>query len=62
MKSTLSYKNRHYERGLPWRADDITLPINLTLAQVRLNQLKQKLSSEKLLHEMYTKTVSDYID
>lgn len=62
MESTLSHVDGHYEMGLPWRADDIKLPNNLALAHARLNQLKRKLSHDKILHEMYTKTVTDYID
>ncbi|XP_053390098.1 uncharacterized protein LOC123563639 [Mercenaria mercenaria] len=60
--STLSFVNGHYEMGLPWRQDDASLPNNLTLAHARLHQLKRKLSRDNVLHEMYTKTVTDYID
>ncbi|XP_060592844.1 uncharacterized protein LOC132747468 [Ruditapes philippinarum] len=62
MESSLSYVDGHYKMGLPWRADDINLPNNLALAYARLNQLKHKLSRDKYLHEMYTKTVSEYIN
>ncbi|XP_045206017.2 uncharacterized protein LOC123558205 [Mercenaria mercenaria] len=62
MDSTLSFVNGHYEMGLPWRQDDASLPNNLTLAHARLHQLKRKLSRGNVLHEMYTKTVTDYID
>ncbi|XP_045210548.2 uncharacterized protein LOC123561953 [Mercenaria mercenaria] len=62
MDSTLSFVNGHYEMGLPWRQDDASLPNNLTLAHARLHQLKRKLSRDNVLHEMYTKTVTNYID
>ncbi|XP_060602645.1 uncharacterized protein LOC132755746 [Ruditapes philippinarum] len=62
MESTLSRVNGHYEMGLPWRQDDTKLPNNLVLAHARLNHLKRKLSRDNVLHEMYTKTMTDYID
>ncbi|XP_053398030.1 uncharacterized protein LOC128556553 [Mercenaria mercenaria] len=62
MESTLSHVGGHYEIGLPWRADDVTLPNNLAMAHSRLNQLKRKLSQNKILHGMYTKTVTDYLN
>ena len=62
MESTLTHTDGHYQMGLPWRDDDVHLPNNLILAQARLKQLKQKLSRDKLLHEMYNKTVTDYIN
>ena len=62
MEATLSHVGGHYKMGLPWREDDVHLPNNMVLAHARLNQLKGKLSRDKLLHEMYTKTVTDYIE
>ncbi|CAG2206251.1 unnamed protein product [Mytilus edulis] len=61
MESTIAYEDGHYKLGLPWRDENVKLPNNLPLAHARLNQLHRKLSHDPKLHEMYTATVSDYI-
>jgi len=62
MESSLVRENRHYQMGLPWREDDVSLPNNVALANVRLQQLKKKLYRDPLLHEKYAATMTDYID
>lgn len=62
MDSTLEFQDGHYTLGLPWRNNNSSLPNNITLAQARLYQLKRKLLHDEKLHEMYTKTVTEYID
>ncbi|XP_060575097.1 uncharacterized protein LOC132732639 [Ruditapes philippinarum] len=62
IESTFSRANGHYEMGLPWRQDDTKLPNNLALAHARLTYLKRILSRDNVLHEMYTKTMTDYIN
>lgn len=63
MESTLVHEpDGHYKMGLPWREENTVLPNNLTLAHVRLQHLRRKLSHDPDLHEKYTETVSDYID
>ncbi|CAG2254338.1 unnamed protein product [Mytilus edulis] len=61
MESTIAYEDGHFKLGLPWRNENVKLPKNLPLAHARLNQLHRKLSHDPKLHEMYTATVSDYI-
>ena len=62
MEKSITHENGHYILGLPWRQPDTKLPNNLSLAHARLDQLKRKLSRDSTLHEMYTKTVNDYIE
>ena len=61
MKSSFTFVNGHYKRGLPWRDESMRLPNDMTLALARLQQLKRKLSRDSSLHQKYTETVNDYI-
>ena len=61
VENSLKHENGHYTLKLPWRDETVKIPNNLTMAYARLGQLKRKLAGDPELHEMYTTTVSDYV-
>ncbi|KAH3748814.1 hypothetical protein DPMN_183269 [Dreissena polymorpha] len=50
MESSLVHEDGFYMMGLPWRDDAVSMPNNIALAHIRLQQLKKKLSREPMLH------------
>ena len=56
-KSSMSVEDKK-----AWRDIDCTLPNNITIAHARLDHLKRKLSKDVNLHNINTKTVSEYIE
>ncbi|XP_060567693.1 uncharacterized protein LOC132726393 [Ruditapes philippinarum] len=62
MESSLIHKDGHYMMGLPWKNENGQLPNNIPLAQVRLQQLRNKLSRDPGLQKMYTTTMNEYIE
>ncbi|XP_053392148.1 uncharacterized protein LOC128554860 [Mercenaria mercenaria] len=62
MELSLTHEDGHYKIGLPWRKENASLPNNIALAQVRLQQLKRKLSRDPELHKMYTTSLNDYVE
>ena len=42
MEDTVEKVNGHYQIGLPWKSDNLTLPNNRAVAVKRLNHLKHR--------------------
>ncbi|XP_048587898.1 uncharacterized protein LOC125571976 [Nematostella vectensis] len=61
LEKTITKRDGHYETGLLWRDDDVTLPNNRNEADKRLNSLKRKFSREPGLEEKYRAAMEKYI-
>ena len=61
MKSTIQKIDGHYQLDLPWRLYPPPLKNNRAQAELRLQQLKKRLSRNESLHRMYKKAMDDYI-
>ncbi|XP_050394219.1 uncharacterized protein LOC126812082 [Patella vulgata] len=53
--------NGHYESGLLWKNDNVTLPNNRHQAEDRLRSLKRRFEKDDDFGKVYTKTMTDYI-
>lgn len=55
-------KDGHYEMPLPLKEDDLSLPCNSRLAEVRLNQLKTRFNNNPKYKQDYVTFVEDMLE
>ena len=61
MEDSIKLENGHYVIALPWKIYPHQLQNNQTLAEQRLNSLKQRLQREPIVHKNYTAFMNDLL-
>nr|CAB3263159.1 uncharacterized protein LOC104265735 [Phallusia mammillata] len=61
MKTSVQFKQGHYELPLPWRPNAQPLRCNRDMALNRLGSLERRMRRDAVLRDAYTKTVQGYI-
>lgn len=61
MFETANRKDSHYEMGLLWKFDNISLPNSFEMAKCRLNLLERKLQKDPILHKYVQNEIKLYI-
>ena len=62
MERSVKLVNGHFQLPLLWRDKQTVLPDNRAVAQSRLESLKRRLIRDDQLHQLYAKTMQNYID
>ena len=62
MESETNYVDGHYEMPLPFRKEDVYMPMNKAQAILRANWLKKKLSRNSKLHQDYVKFMNNILE
>ena len=62
MEDTVERVNGHYQIGLPWKSDNLTLPNNRAVAVKRLNHLKHRFVKDLEFFDQYRERMTEYLD
>ena len=62
MEDSIKKVSGHYEVGMLWRADSVTLPNNRVQAYRRFTSLRRKLAGSPVLKQKYDSVMKEYLD
>lgn len=61
LRQTTKHNGERYEAGLLWRADEVKMETNHSMAMTRLTSLERKFKRDRSLADQYSKVINEYV-